>query len=245
MEHGDSSLIVAPHPDDETFAAGGLIASRIEQDAAVHVVFLTSGEASHQDCCAMNKSALQERREAECVKALEILGVPQHHASFLKLADGDLPHASEEGFLRATTCLSDLISQVQPTAVFVPHPLEGWSDHLAAEELTRHALAQSSRPAKLYHYCVWFWLSMPLRRALGVDWRNAVTFDISAVWEKKRMAMRTYLEDKAPCGVPYCGRLPADLLQAFNWNKELFFRVPGFDDRQGALHKTASEVQHV
>jgi N-acetylglucosamine malate deacetylase 1 len=144
--------------------------------------------------------------------------------------------------------MSEIVARIQPDAVFCPHPFEGWSDHIAAEEMARAALAEvggqrsgavggqtvgrsgrwSPERVELYHYCVWFWFSMPLRKAFRVDWRNAVALDIRPVWHLKQKAIQTYLEDLAPCGKPTCGVLPKDFLRAFNWKKELFFRVPGF-----------------
>lgn len=200
----------------------------------MHVAFMTSGESSHQNCCSISKSTLQSRRESESRKALQILGVPELNAHFLRLPDGGLPHLAQVGFEESSVQLSDLIRQIEPHSVFAPHPFEGWSDHLAAEELSRVALAQAKghrgwSPSRVafYHYCVWFWFSMPLRRALRVGWHNAVTLDIRPVWNLKQQAIRTYLDDLAPCGKPTCGVLSQEFLHAFKWKKELFFRVPG------------------
>ena len=40
----DRLLVVAPHPDDETIAAGGLIQSALHAGAAVRVLFATDGD---------------------------------------------------------------------------------------------------------------------------------------------------------------------------------------------------------
>ena len=80
------------------------------------------------------------------------------------------------------------------------------------------------RPA-LYHYSTWFWIKMPFRATLKIDWRRGVVVDISSVYEVKRSAIRTYLEDLAPCGRPYCGNLPSPFLRAFESKMELFFPV--------------------
>ena len=37
-------LVLAPHPDDETFGAGGLIQQAVTAGAALRVVFATDGE---------------------------------------------------------------------------------------------------------------------------------------------------------------------------------------------------------
>lgn len=337
-------LIVAPHPDDETFGVGGVIASIAmeklklrnaemlkpetlrpetlrpesghqgssikDQASDVHIVLLTSGGSAHEHCCGISRAELCARREAAARKATALLGVPESNLHFLRLTDGQLPHPGQAGFAEVSDRLSEVIWHVRPDAVFAPHPFESWSDHVAAEELTREAIKKAesrnlkaesgksgvdSRNLKaetgaagkpetleaqsrnkqssvgdlrsdfnspfsqfqllstpsLYHYCVWFWFSMPLRRALRVDWRKAVTvklgeraesrklkaergerdssisafsFQLSA-FEAKRAAMQMYLEDLAPCGKPTCGVLPEELLRAFEWDKELCFRA--------------------
>src|SRR5438552_16950163 len=42
---GRRLLVVAPHPDDEVLAAGGLMARILRQPGTVHVVVATDGEA--------------------------------------------------------------------------------------------------------------------------------------------------------------------------------------------------------
>ncbi|HXV18872.1 MAG TPA: PIG-L family deacetylase, partial [Candidatus Omnitrophota bacterium] len=41
---GERYLILAPHPDDETLAAGGLIQGAVRSAAHVKIIYLTSGE---------------------------------------------------------------------------------------------------------------------------------------------------------------------------------------------------------
>jgi LmbE family N-acetylglucosaminyl deacetylase len=256
-------LIIAPHPDDETFGTGGLIASLIQQGTgdgalaagdkqpiagsrplqsglcnsapAVHVVFLTSGGASHAGCCGIPAEALGGRREAAAIKATGLLGVPSGNLHFLRWPDGHLPHPGVVDFEDARGRLSQVIRQINPDSIFTPHPFEGWSDHMAAESLTRAAMLHANSAALLYHYCVWFWFSMPLRRAFQLDWRNALIFSSSKsplpvpgsepAFALKREAIRIYLDDLAPCGKATCGVLPLEFLRAFEWKKELFFRA--------------------
>ncbi len=41
---GERLLVIAPHPDDETIASGGLIQQVLERDGSVHVVLMTAGD---------------------------------------------------------------------------------------------------------------------------------------------------------------------------------------------------------
>ena len=42
-----SILVIAPHPDDESLACGGLIALLKAQKQEVYILYMTNGEASH------------------------------------------------------------------------------------------------------------------------------------------------------------------------------------------------------
>jgi LmbE family N-acetylglucosaminyl deacetylase len=155
-----------------------------------------------------------------------ILGVPDSNLHFLRLPDGALPRFGAVGFEQSCRRLADVMLQIEAQQIFTTGPFESWPDHLAAEELTRCALRESAFVADLYHYCVWFWIKVPLQRALRVDWSNACILDASEGRERKEQAIRTYLDDIAPCGNPYCGRLGKDFLRAVSCKRELFFRVP-------------------
>lgn len=224
-------LIIAPHPDDETFGTGGLIAQASapgdgsQGDCTVDVVFLTSGEGSHRGCCAIVPSQLAARREAEALSATRLLGVASERVHFLRWEDGKLPHPGQEGFPKAQASLARLIASVAPAQIFVTHPMEGWSDHLAASELAEAAIQANGSRVELYHYCVWLYYSLPLARVPSLRWRDCVRLDIRNQLSAKRAAIRSYLEDRAPCGSAYCGILPRPFLKAFEWEYELYFRA--------------------
>ena len=99
-------LIVAPHPDDETFGVGGFMASLAPQPkhpegrTSVHVLFLTSGGKSHLGCCDLQSRELEMRREFAARRATHILGVDAAKLHFFRLADGGLPHSGGGGILR-------------------------------------------------------------------------------------------------------------------------------------------------
>ena len=65
-------LVISPHPDDESVGCGGTIRKHVLKGDAVHVVFLTSGEAGGHGRSAEETVRL---REAEARAAAEILGL--------------------------------------------------------------------------------------------------------------------------------------------------------------------------
>ncbi|MDI9432759.1 MAG: PIG-L family deacetylase [Planctomycetota bacterium] len=218
---------MAPHPDDEVLGCGGLIARTVAAGGDVAVVVLSRGERSHASCCDLSGEAIGQRRVALAAEAAGRLSLPQERLIFLDWPDGQIAGNGPKEQDRRVDELAGWIVRLRPEAVFAPHPFEGWVDHEAAERLTRTAIEGSGVSCRLFHYCVWFWFSMPLRRALQIDWRRARLLDIADVYDRKRAAMDAYLEPCAPCGNPWSGVLPPELLRTFRCRKELFFEAAG------------------
>ncbi len=85
---GSRVLIVAPHPDDETLACGGLLQAAREAGAEVYVALMTNGDASEYAVLFSEKAVrrtpqqyldLGQARYRETLSALGILGVPPAH----------------------------------------------------------------------------------------------------------------------------------------------------------------------
>lgn len=218
-------LIIAPHPDDEVFGCGGLVSRLIGDGKSIDVLFLSNGAASHNGCCAITEKDVGTMRRRLAVSSNEILHVTPGHLHFLEEKDGKLPQKGQQGFTSLSINISKLLKIIKPEAVFCPHPFEGWADHIAAAELTCAAITILPAPPHLYYYCVWFWFSMPLKKAFSIDWRKARLLDISEQVPLKQKAMNIYINALAPCGNPWIGRLPSEFLRTFDWNKELFFEA--------------------
>jgi LmbE family N-acetylglucosaminyl deacetylase len=99
LGHRARVVVVAPHPDDETIAAGGLVRRLVAADATVHVVFVTSGDG-YPDAV---RAALHGRqptpadylaygslRRREALAATRRLGLPRAAVHFLAFPDGGL-----------------------------------------------------------------------------------------------------------------------------------------------------------
>ncbi|HEY5494830.1 MAG TPA: PIG-L family deacetylase [Candidatus Anoxymicrobiaceae bacterium] len=96
---GDRLLIIAPHPDDEGLAAGGLIEQAEAEGRKVEVVIMTSGDGNRgaaracsrkdsptpADFRAMGRTRVRESREAT-----KHLGLPARDLLFLAYPDGSL-----------------------------------------------------------------------------------------------------------------------------------------------------------
>ncbi|MCX6966283.1 MAG: PIG-L family deacetylase [Verrucomicrobia bacterium] len=220
---GNSALIVAPHPDDETFGCGGLIRLKSAAGVPVHVVILTDGEAVAVGLGEDPQKVISARK-SETLNACQRLGLEADSVSWLHLPDGKMPHPGQPGFAEAARALHAEMELLAPQEVYCPHAQDVHPDHLAATRLTEEAVRLSSRPCSLYYYPVWMWYhaSSGLRKRL--DTAGAWRLDISAALSAKNHAMAAYLDaPKAPGGKPYCGRLPWSFLQNFRRRYEVYF----------------------
>ncbi len=93
--HGDTVLIVAPHPDDETLGPGGYIKKAVKNGAKVYVVLMTYGDGykiaaeTEQGFNGKPESLIRfgKKRRLETIDALTSLGVDRDHIWFLGFPD--------------------------------------------------------------------------------------------------------------------------------------------------------------
>ena len=92
----DRILILAPHPDDESLGAGGVIQKAVNMGVPVQVVFLTNGDANEWSFVVYRKrpellpgqvQAMGEVRHNEAVAATQILGLRPDQLTFLGYPD--------------------------------------------------------------------------------------------------------------------------------------------------------------
>lgn len=94
----DRVLIFAPHPDDETLAAGGLISYLSSKKIPKKIVFLTVGDGNPYSFLEKRKIKYGPeeyintgfRRQKEAINALERLGIKQKEIIFLGYPDAFL-----------------------------------------------------------------------------------------------------------------------------------------------------------
>jgi len=151
---GRSCIVVAPHPDDETFACGALIARKLAAGTPVHVLVLTDGGASHP---GMAPEQLAAVRRAELARACQVLGLGIHSVRQLDYPDGRLA----EHIRDASEVLSQTIRELRPDDVLVTSQGDGHPDHVAASSAVRAALRLTPGP-DLVEYPVWSWYRGPL-----------------------------------------------------------------------------------
>ena len=89
------AIIVAPHPDDETIGAFGLVRALRRRGTDVRVLIVSDGGASHPNSPSWPKARLVRERRRETLLAMRGAGVSPAQVRFLALPDGAVPaHAA-------------------------------------------------------------------------------------------------------------------------------------------------------
>ena len=141
-------LAIWAHPDDETFVAGGILASAVQNGQKVICVTATHGEAGSQNEAKWPLATIGAVRAKELSAALKELGISQHH--LLTYADGcccDV--AKQEG----CQCVVEFIDRYKPDSIltFGPDGLTGHKDHATVSRWVDLAVAKSPIAPVVYH----------------------------------------------------------------------------------------------
>ena len=142
------TLILAPHPDDETLGAGALIATLRALGVPVTVVAATDGENAY-DSSQDERVALAVEREAEQESALGELGVPAHAIHRLRFTDSGLHRCEEE--------LTKRLSEIAQPGMHLIAPWIGdfHPDHEACARAAATVAAANSLSLTSYFFWTW------------------------------------------------------------------------------------------
>ena len=164
FQPGDRILVIAPHPDDESLATGGLILSARKAGAAVRVLFCTNGDNNPwpqrwvEKRWRIGKTERQRwggRRNLEARDAIESLGLPPESARFLQFPDQGLTHKLLSAESAALETLCHQLQEWQPNLLILPSPHDLHPDHNALFILFQVALERVPLPAlRQWHFIV-------------------------------------------------------------------------------------------
>ena len=190
---GERIIVLAPHPDDETFGCGGTV--RLLRDAGkdVKVLFLTSGDKGDpsdplsRETLSTHVTAYALLREKEAQRALRVLGVSDYE--FLRYPDRELHLHSEDLLLQ----ILKRVETYGPDTLYAPSVVELNPDHrtaaVKAMEVQRSrsgAGGSGARPVRVVFYEV----TTPLRPNMLVD--------VTSVYGRKKRAVRRYRSQRGP-----------------------------------------------
>ncbi len=138
------ALVIAPHPDDETLAAAGLILNLRARGIPVTVAAVTDGEAAYPDMPGL--PALREREQTE---ALACLGVERASIHRLRLPDSGVGMHED----RLLALLLPLVPE--GGQIIAPWPHDFHPDHEACGRVAAEAARQTG--ALITFWLFWTW----------------------------------------------------------------------------------------
>lgn len=176
-------LVIAPHPDDEVLATGGVIQEHVRKGHVVKVILVTCGDGQRRGLLLPPRHFLRlgERRYRESLTALQMLGVHEKRVIALGYpdrglaqlwADGSKPHPSR--YTKAWTVpyewayrpgapytyeallcdLKEIIAREHPRMIYLPHPRDRHGDHQAVYLFTHTALQKIGLHPQVRHYLI-------------------------------------------------------------------------------------------
>ena len=187
-----TTLVVAPHADDESLGCGGVIALLRRRGQAVPVLFVSDSSMSHPNSKRYPPEARRDLREQEAQAALEILGVASREITFLRLPDTRVPVPTSDNFTEAVTIISEQLERLRPQTVLVPWRRDPHGDHRATWHLLRAAVDDYKAPIRWLEYPIWVWESKEpddLPTSADGSWFRV---DVSNALPRKRRAIAAH-----------------------------------------------------
>lgn len=219
------SLIVAPHPDDESLACGGTAAILLEMGISVNFVFVSDGTGSHPASKKYPAAGLRSLRESEARSAVKALGGNQKYVDFIGLPDGQLPSHSSVYFEAAVRILLKSILHFGAESIFVPWENDPHPDHQATYQIVYEAVCRMPVRPRIIQYPVWLWQLSDQTDIAKISQMHIYTVDITQTLQKKVNAISAHqsqitdLIDDDPNGF----RLSEEMVSHFQTTTELFF----------------------
>jgi len=203
----ERAVVIAPHPDDEVLALGGVMQLLARRGCELSIVAVTDGEASHPRARHLTKSQLAEL-----------------HAREREVALGRLGFGCRDGDVARETGLGDWLEPLVANAThcFAPWELDGHPDHDATGRAA--AIACMRTETELVRYPVWAWhWATPGE----LPWADARRIDLdAAAVAAKHDAIAAYHSQIARLdGAPVV--LAPDMLARFHRGFEVVFVASG------------------
>ena len=208
-----SLLAIFAHPDDESFCAGGALATLVAMGTRVHLLCLTRGEAGSVDVTLLEAAGVGSAaalRTLELQRACAILGLEPplwlaYHDSGFHRPSAFPKRLVDADPITVSAQIADVIQTLEPDALmtFDPHGFYGHPDHIATHRAALRAWFISGHqprpPQRLYYPLPSLALLERFRSAGFGDLEPrryavspsdiAVRVDASAVLEQKRAAI--------------------------------------------------------
>jgi len=238
------TAVIAPHPDDESLACGGLVARLRRAGCEVDIVIMSDGAGSHPHSRSHPRARLVALRRAEAERAATILGVERSRVHFLEQPDGAVPGASAAGFGAAVESLRHTLDELAPSTVLAPWRRDKHRDHEATCEIVHAAYAGSE--VRILEYPVWVWdaegaFQTPTAREVR-GWRLPIA-DVADEKARAIAAHASQLTDLVDDD-PSAFRMAPHQLVRFQGPEEVFFEQLPRTAADASLPREHFEARH-
>ncbi len=187
-----ATVVVAPHPDDESLGCGGVLALLAEAEKSPKVIVVTDGSRSHPNSKSHPQEKLAELRERETLLATEALGLRSDSVHFLRYRDCGLPPLESQAFTAAAERCAGLLEMLGIESIFVPWRRDPHCDHELTWQLFHAAVRQLSTAPRWLEYPVWAWEHAATDVAPREEEASAWRLDISTVADRKNRAIQQH-----------------------------------------------------
>jgi len=175
-------LVIAPHPDDEVLGCGGTIVKHTSRGDEVYLCIVTKTYTPE-----WSEDEAKERRE-EVLRVNKILGIKKTY--FLDLPTVKLDTIPQK---ELNDLISQVINEVQPEVVYIPHQGDANKDHRlvfeAAMVATRPIPDSATKKVLCYETLSETEWAAPFEESAFIP---NVWIDISGVLATKLKAMSAY-----------------------------------------------------
>jgi LmbE family N-acetylglucosaminyl deacetylase len=215
-------IVIAPHPDDESLACGGLLANACQEGLRGNVVIVSDGAGSHPNSKAYPPERLAALREEEGKQARAELGLKPEDMLFLKLPDRFVPFEGEEAD-RAIGVIVHCAREIGAGSLFVSWRHDPHCDHEASYRIAREVQRRAGA-LRLFEYVVWGHTLPPSTDVAPIRSGFRIRIDREAL-EKKRCAIAAHRSQTTDLidDAPHAFRFTQSGLARFDLPYEFFF----------------------
>ncbi len=218
------TMVIAPHPDDESLGCGGTIALLRKAGLPVCVVFVSDGTLSHPNSKKYPAEKLRLLRESEALNALKILNVDAADASFMRIKDRSVPNAAKPGFADAVNRMQQIFDHFKPDTILVTWAKDPHPDHQASWQIVNKTIANFNPKPRILQYLIWIWELGEQADLVINQYTKLYAVKTASVLQQKKQAIAAHISqvsrliDDDPEGFI----LSPQILAHFDYADELF-----------------------
>ncbi|MBB6479256.1 PIG-L deacetylase family protein [Spirochaeta isovalerica] len=158
----ETTIVFAPHPDDEVLGCGGTIALKRKYNCKVLIVYMTNGENGKLE--KFKPEFLGKMRQKEAILSSQKLMVSESNIFFLGFKDGKL----SDDYIKALIKIKKILNYYKPQQIFIPFENDGHPDHTETNRIVINALKSVNFSFTVFEYPLWIWLQYPWIRETSI-----------------------------------------------------------------------------